>query len=468
MKKLMAVFMSVMIGVSITGCSDFGGGSNSETEAENNFANETIMPDVIDGEDEAAEIREFRQDIFIDETVLYDESGVKITATELNYESNRIDLKILIENNSDEELTFSSGSTRHNANSINGYMVDDSFFRSIPAGKKDVVTLTYYYHDLELLGIWQIAEFVIDVEITDKNYDSIYTGPLQIKTSAYDSYDFSEDTYLKMITDENAMKEHRYEYSLNYFSEDIFYEKDGIKLISEAIVRNKWGRDTLFLEFVNDSDQTVFISVRDFSLNGLITYSGGVEGYTVCAGKRCVAELYFPQIVNDSLLELVGINEIGNIGFNLRLLDEEREERLDTVEMNIKLSETDTGFDASGDELYSKNDFRIISKKAVDDIDDYSSRVYICMLAENNGTEDITVRDAWNSFSVNGFMTSSYLSDTIPAGRTAAIIIYITDSDMDKTGISSAADITDYEITFKISSEETDETDEVVISERFD
>ena len=60
----------------------------------------------------------------IEEMVLVDESDVKITATGLKYTAYDVKLSLAIENNSSQDLSFYSGTSGYNCNSINGYMVD--------------------------------------------------------------------------------------------------------------------------------------------------------------------------------------------------------------------------------------------------------------------------------------------------------------------------------------------------------
>ena len=67
----------------------------------------------------------FNVDATLEETVMVDEGGVKITATGLTYTDYSVDLDLTIENNSGKTLSFVSGSLGYSCNSINGYMVND-------------------------------------------------------------------------------------------------------------------------------------------------------------------------------------------------------------------------------------------------------------------------------------------------------------------------------------------------------
>ncbi len=78
----------------------------------------------------------------IEETVLVDEKGVKITATELTFERNGVELTLLFENNTDKKLSFTTGTIGYSCNSINGYMVDTGYLNAtIQPGKKGYDTI---------------------------------------------------------------------------------------------------------------------------------------------------------------------------------------------------------------------------------------------------------------------------------------------------------------------------------------
>ena len=68
----------------------------------------------------------------IEETVILDKDGIKITAKSINYDGwAGPEIKVLIENNSSENVTIQ---TRRF--SINGIMIDPTFSVDISAGKK--------------------------------------------------------------------------------------------------------------------------------------------------------------------------------------------------------------------------------------------------------------------------------------------------------------------------------------------
>ena len=86
------------------------------------------QPEIDSGDDDPqieVDPLEFKKTATIDETVLVDENGVKITAKELVYGNYAVELTLIIENNSDKDLSFIANSIGYSCNSINGYMVPE-------------------------------------------------------------------------------------------------------------------------------------------------------------------------------------------------------------------------------------------------------------------------------------------------------------------------------------------------------
>ena len=112
----------------------------------------------------------FNVNVTLDDTVLVDEDGVKITATGLAYTAYSVDLGLTIENNSGKDLSFVSGSLGYSCNSVNGYMVDDGYLNcDVGNGKKANDIISFSYDTLMLYGIDEIADLEIGISMTDGN-----------------------------------------------------------------------------------------------------------------------------------------------------------------------------------------------------------------------------------------------------------------------------------------------------------
>lgn len=133
--------MAVMV-LFLSACGGVQGGSNDVTEkqieastTQNNEESAEKRENA--GKEEKAETKEMDKAISIEETILVEKEDFKITATELDYTDYSVDLKVIIENASDQELSFSSGTVGYAGNAINGYMVSDGYlYVDVPAGKR--------------------------------------------------------------------------------------------------------------------------------------------------------------------------------------------------------------------------------------------------------------------------------------------------------------------------------------------
>lgn len=95
----------------------------------------------------------------LEETVLVDESDVKITATSLKYTAYEVKVSLTLENNTDKNLSFRSGTMGYSCNSVNGYMVDGGYLNTdVAAGKKSNESVAFDIGELSILGLSDIAD----------------------------------------------------------------------------------------------------------------------------------------------------------------------------------------------------------------------------------------------------------------------------------------------------------------------
>lgn len=178
---------------------------------------------------------EFNPSAAIEETVLVDESDVKITATGIKYTVYAVKLDLTIENNSSQNLSFYAGTLGYSCNSVNGYMVDDGYLNtSVGPGKKSNETVSFDANELTLLGLTDIADIELGFNITDDNFkDYLKTGPRQLKTSLADSYDYTADTYRQAITDSDVAKQ--VGLTVAHHSEDVPFDQKDIRVVSQNL-----------------------------------------------------------------------------------------------------------------------------------------------------------------------------------------------------------------------------------------
>ena len=125
MKKIISLLAAAMLIMSLTACGDTSGGEGKEP------VDVSTGNDAGTGETQQTKQPEAK-DVTIEEAVLVDDAGVKITAKSLESEELfGAEVKLLIENNSGKDLTFQCRNV-----SVNGYMVETMFSADVVNGKK--------------------------------------------------------------------------------------------------------------------------------------------------------------------------------------------------------------------------------------------------------------------------------------------------------------------------------------------
>ena len=228
----------------------------------------------------------------VEQTVLVDQDNVVITATGMDESVFGPELKLLIENNSDTNLTFQV----RNA-SVNGYMVDTMMSEDVAAGKKSNTEITFTTSGLKECGIDTFAnmEFLFHIFTTDGWDDYLDTDAITVETSA-------AATYTQTIDD----------------SGEVFYDSDGIKIVGKGLSSD----DSIFgpgliIYIENNSDTDRTVQVRDTSVNGFMIDT--VMSQDVVAGKKAITAVTFLS----SSLEENSITDITSVETSFHIFDTE-------------------------------------------------------------------------------------------------------------------------------------------------
>lgn len=451
MKRFFAMFLALLLIFSFYAC---GNTSDTETETDTQHQTESQEADNLQISDTPVKSKEktgvFNKNASISETVMYDENGVKITATGLDYTNYSVELNLVLENNSGKDLSFISGSMGYSCNSVNGYMVSDGYLNcDVANGKKANDTISFSYDNLMICGISEIADIEIGFDISDESYKRTYTGPIQLKTSVFESHDYSKDYYIESIT-KRAMR-NAFDYKVVHFSQDCLYDINGVKHLSSGLMINHNEEPAVLLEFENTTSETVHLATLDISINDLVINSSSWSSDTVNPGKRVIIDVELSSILDSKFWNIYGINDIGSVEITLSQSNSDREELAEDTSINFQIPGVKKKIDASGQEIYNKDGLRIISKAVLDDSSDYSSDMYVLLLAENKSGNTLTIDDEYDSLSVNGYMTDySYYSKEIPDGSCAVLAIKLWEFSLEDNNISSAADVKEVEVKFEI------------------
>ena len=402
-----------------------------------------------------ADVPGFDTSYNIEEMVLVDENDVKITAMGLNYTDYAVEVNLLLENNSDKNLTMYTGSVGYSPNAVNGYMLSGYMYTEVAAGKKTNETISFSMKELAVYGITQIADLQLGFEIKDEDYEGFKTEPKQMKTAAADGYDYSTNTFAESV--KGGIAESIFDYEVNYFAEDILYEQSDVSVVSQALMTNADGERAIFIEVVNNSEETVYVAGSNISLNGLIVCGRNRIVEMVCPGMRKVIQLSVDSMIDAEYLELLGISEIGNMTVNLELKDTDLNVTTEAQEMTIVFSENVPMFKVEGTEVFNSDGIRVVSKGIVEDPDEYADYVNIILLVENTTDERVRFSVAYNSLSVNGFMMDE-VSDPMDvlSGKAAFFDMWIKEEELKANGITAIEDITEAEFLMEVQNDDYD------------
>lgn len=300
MKKISAIILAIILTMSLVSCvvpSDGEVNETSDVSTGNNSAEEQ--------QDEQAEIPG-KEEATIDEMVLVDEAGVKITAKSLEFDGMfGPGINLLIENNSGKDLTFQC----RNA-SVNGYMVDTIMSVDVVNGKKANDSLTFMESDFEACGIKAIADMEIAFHIFDMAEWETYldTDAIRIETSIADTFEYTYDD-----------------------SGDIVFEGNGVKIVIKGLAQDESIFGPSIVTYIeNTGDKDITVQTRDVSINGFMVTA--IFSCDIVAGKRAVDTITFME----SELEENAITAIEDVELSFHVFDSDKWETIvDTEPINI-------------------------------------------------------------------------------------------------------------------------------------
>lgn len=228
----------------------------------------------------------------IESSVIYDANGISVTAKALS--SGGLfgpELNVLIENNTDKNLTIQAQNV-----SVNDFMVGTIFSADVPAGKKANDTITFERGDIEAARIEKIAriEFFLNIFETDTWDDFAYSEKIAIPTSFADGYTQPVDRSGKTVFDEG-----------------------GITVISKGINHEGFLGPELILYIENNSDKNITVQAGSASVNGFAV--DPVFSSDVLSGKKIIDDM----TIMSTDLEQNEIETISQMEFSLRIFDAE-------------------------------------------------------------------------------------------------------------------------------------------------
>lgn len=226
----------------------------------------------------------------IEEQVLLDQDGVKITAKE--YVEDFLfgeGIKILVENTSEGNVGIQC-----NAVIVNNYMIADLFACEVAAGKKANETIYLLSTELEAAGIENIGQIELYFHIYNSDtYSTLFESEcITIQTSGFSDMDVTPD-------DSGAE----------------LYNEDGIRIVGKVVDKNSFWGSAVLLYLENTSGRNVLVTCDNMSINGFM-----VNGYlysTIYDGKMAIDEI----IIMQSDLDENEIDSVEEIELSFTIID---------------------------------------------------------------------------------------------------------------------------------------------------
>ena len=227
MRRLLPALLAGML--LLAGCSSSEADAASVTSAETSYAG-------------ASEAEQETQDVTLAETVLFDQDGIRITATGLSADSLfGPELNLLVENDSAQNIVV-----QPNYCMVNGYMMDGLLSADVAAGKKANDTLDFLSNALARCGIETITVIELDLVVSDgDSWQTLYeTGPVILQTSAAGQYTQTYDD-----------------------SGEEIYNQNGIRVVAKSVNDDLFGMGIKFY-LENNTDKAVIVNADNVSING--------------------------------------------------------------------------------------------------------------------------------------------------------------------------------------------------------
>lgn len=461
LKKILAMLLAFVMMLSLTAC---GGNTPTEPDDDGNRQErvteepkKTAEPEETE-EPERDKFDEFKQTATIEETILYDDKDIVITAKDLTYEYSGVTLNVQLENNRDEDLEFSSGS----CNSVNGYTLSvGNLYCDVASGKKTNEEMYFSYDEMRLHGIYELAELGLQFTVEDYSDFKAETDLVILKTSAFDSYTFNPNGFQDAVTSNAAKNE--LDYSVDFFGTEELYNSSGIRLVSQTMISEDNGM-MLYLEFVNDSRDTILININRVALNGLVINSSYLaESEPIRPSTHRAVTVNLTPWHEEEYRGILGITEIGSVSFDL-ILENTIYDVIDKERVNVNVSDAPASFDKTGIEAYNDYGIRLVFKGFAKDPYGLTDRISALFIVENTGEEGLIVGFEGEYVSINELLSGAYGNSQILLNGEFAILDIEITNELD---ISDFSEITGLEFELVIQDENYSQISEPTISVHF-
>lgn len=298
MKKYIALLL--LSSLLICGCS-----GHTQEFQDTEFDKSTSSLNITEETD--AQVTEYLSIVSVNETVLYDGDGIKLTLIGMEETYSGIDFKVLAENNTDNDIAISCDDII-----VNGITMYGDLYISIAAGKKANDEISFSYSNLEFSGIEEICYVETKeckiVETTE--YNTIGRFSFRFETTS---------DYVQNIDSQG----------------NILYDEGGIRIISKGWAQSNIGDivtgEGIVLLIQNKTETDILVQADNASVNGFMFYP--LMSDTIYSGTSCFSFIE----VSTHVMEDNNIETIEDISVVLKIMENQTFNRItETNEITIK------------------------------------------------------------------------------------------------------------------------------------
>lgn len=299
MKKLIAWILTLcMVMGLLCGCSDTDSSSSRRSSRKDRDEDEETVEDrddedrddddlvIVDREDE--DDKKDTAKVELEEQVVYDDNDIKVTVTGLTEGYSGMEVKIRVENNTENNIVLSGDVFIVNGICMNGWL-----YTEVAAGKKANDSITFYFDYLEVAGIEAIATVsCVDAHIVDTDsFDTLFETPFAFETSI-------ADDYVQKIDD----------------SGEVLFQDAGVTVIYKTMAQNSMGEQVILL-VKNETGKNITVEMDDVSVNGYTVSAWSYDSLPADTVCFTVLDIY------SSTLEENEIEKVEEVCFYVEVLD---------------------------------------------------------------------------------------------------------------------------------------------------
>lgn len=404
-KTILPVVLALVVSVFLSSCGD------SESDPEN-----LINP-----------AESFDKSATIEETVLFDNDEIKITAKSLTYRGYSIDINLLIENNSNNDVSILSNTLVCSDNSVNSHMIQDGYLNcDVPAGDSANDTMSFSIQELVLRNIKAVAELDLSfyIDFDDYKIKDIYTDSAKIQTSLYNSYDYSDEGFENSL--KNKTLKNWYNFAVDKDNKDKLALTDTIEITYQALFTNKDGNKMMIVDVANNSQSIINVYIKNMYINGL-RIADNVDYGNIKSEKHYAAALQIGSLLDAERMEILGIKNISKVKYTI-VAETSNRELITQKDIEFDVSKKGS-FNASGEVAFDQNDITIIYKGAIPSDSEYSKYTYALFLVKNNSSKRVYVDDLSSAYANNVSVKTITYGAYVEPDEYAFIESKITDID---------------------------------------